>query len=166
MADAATPLASIARRLLWVTGLGSLLMALAVTAAAVLTVDAEVDELLDDGLKASAAQLSALLLASGGASPLSSSPPSPPSAPGDAADDELRFAWAWFDGAGRLLRASAGSEPIRWQPARAGFADRDHWRLYGAPGGAADGLRRGPHRPARAGRAAGCAGPRGAAARA
>lgn len=121
MAESPAALPSIARRLLWVTGLGSLLIALAVTAAAVLTVDAEVDELLDDGLKASAAQLAPLLLESGSA---------PPPVRPDA-DEEMRFAWAWFDGAGRLLRASPGAQGPDWQPVAPGFADRTHWRLYG-----------------------------------
>jgi signal transduction histidine kinase len=123
----ARPRTSISRRLLWVTGLGSLLIALAVTAAAVLTVDAEVGELLDDGLKASAEQLSPLLLESGAMA-------HPP--PADA-DDELRFAWAWFDTAGRLVRASPGAQPVDWRPLAPGFADRQHWRLYGLglPGG-------------------------------
>jgi signal transduction histidine kinase len=117
----ASSLPSIAHRLLWVTGVGSLLIALAVSAAAVWTVDGEVDELLDDGLQASAAQLAPLLLQSGVAAP------PVPAEPGD----ELRFAWAWFDAAGRLLRASPGATPAEWQPVAAGFADRTHWRLYG-----------------------------------
>lgn len=120
MAEAGAPLPAIARRLLWVTGLGSLLMALAITAAAVLAVDTEVDELLDDGLKASALQLAPLLLESGAV----------PHAPAPDADDELRFAWAWFDAGGRLLRASPGAA-VGWQPLVTGFADREHWRLYG-----------------------------------
>lgn len=119
MAEAKLP--TIARRLLWVTALGSLLIALAVTAAAVLTVDAEVDELLDDGLQASAAQLAPLLLESGSA---------PHATPPDA-EDELRFAWAWFDSAGRLVRASPGADVPAWAAPRPGFADREHWRLYG-----------------------------------
>lgn len=120
MAEPAPALASIARRLFWVTGLGSLLMALAVTAAAVWTVDGEVGELLDDGLQASAAQLAPLLQAAGGA---------PAIAPA-AADGEARFAWAWFDDDGRLLRSSAAAEPQDWQPLVPGFADRARWRLY------------------------------------
>ena len=120
MTEPLPPLPSIARRLLWVTGLGSLLIALSVTAAAVLTVDAEVDELLDDGLKASAAQLS----------PLLDSAAAPPQAPPEA-DNELRFAWAWFDATGRLVRASPGAQPASWQPLAPGFADRAHWRTYG-----------------------------------
>ncbi|HEY0956047.1 MAG TPA: ATP-binding protein [Roseateles sp.] len=118
---AARPLASMARRLLWVTGGGSLLIALTVTAAAVWTVDGEVDELLDDGLQASAAQLAPLVLAAGAV-------PQPA-----AANDELRFAWAWFDAAGRLLRASPGAHPEAWAPLAPGFAQRQGWRLYGLP---------------------------------
>lgn len=110
-----------ARRLLWVTGVGSLLIALAVTAAAVLTVDAEVDELLDDGLQASAVQLAPLLLESGVAPH-----PTPPDPEG-----ELSFAWAWYDTAGRLVRASPGAELSAWKGAASGYADRAHWRLYG-----------------------------------
>jgi signal transduction histidine kinase len=120
MTEPQAPLPSIARRLLWVTGLGSLLIALTVTAAAVLTVDAEVDELLDDGLKATAAQLSPLLESTAAPAPV------PPEA-----DDELRFAWAWFDATGRLVRASPGAQPTSWQPLAPGFADRAQWRLYG-----------------------------------
>lgn len=123
MAEAAPVLGTIARRLFWVTGLGSLLMALAITAAAVLAVGTEVDELLDDGLKASAAQLAPWLLAAGSA---------PQPLPAEAeAHGGPRFAWAWFDGTGRLLRSSPGAQPADWQPATAGFADRAHWRLYG-----------------------------------
>jgi signal transduction histidine kinase len=124
MTERAAPLASITRRLLWVTGLGSLLIALAVTAAAVLTVDGEVEELLDDGLQASAAQLAPLVLAAG-------------AAPQQTPAGELRFAWAWFDAAGRTQRASPGADAQRWQPAGPGFADRDGWRVYGLalPGG-------------------------------
>jgi signal transduction histidine kinase len=112
---------SMASRLLRVTGLGSLLIALVVTGAAVWTVDGEVDELLDDGLQASAAQLAPLVLAAGG-SPL----PTPA-----GSDAELRFAWAWFDPAGHLLRASPGAETEAWAPLAAGFADRKAWRTYG-----------------------------------
>jgi len=122
MAEAVLP--SIARRLFWVTGLGSLLVALSVTAAAVLAVDAEVDELLDDGLVASAAQLAPLLTTAAA-----------PAAP--AAHGEQRFAWAWFEGGGGLLRASPGAPAADWHPVAAGFADRAQWRLYGLalPGG-------------------------------
>ncbi|MGQ3050506.1 MAG: sensor histidine kinase [Roseateles sp.] len=116
-------LPTIARRLLWVTAVGSLLIALAVTASAGLTVDAEVDELLDDVLQASAAQLAPLLLQSGAA------PHTPPPDP----EGEVRFAWAWYDSAGRTVRASPGAEPAAWQGAGSGFADRAHWRLYGLP---------------------------------
>ncbi|MFT7721977.1 MAG: sensor histidine kinase [Roseateles sp.] len=123
MTEAARPLASIARRLLWVTGLGSLLIALGVTAAAVWTVDGEVDELLDDGLQASAAQLAPVVVAAGAAPQ-----PTPPDT-----DDELRFAWAWFDAGGRLLRASPGAQPEAWRPPAPGFANSEHWRLYGLP---------------------------------
>lgn len=118
MADRALP--SITRRLLWVTGLGSLLIALSVTAATVWAVDGEVDELLDDGLQATAAQLAPLLLDT-----------APPAALPPAPGEELRFAWAWFDAQGRLARSSPGAEPADWQPAAAGFADRARWRLYG-----------------------------------
>ena len=114
-------LPTIARRLLWVTAIGSLLIALAVTAAAVLTVDAEVGELLDDGLQASAVQLAPLLLESGAAPHLA--PPDP--------EGELRFAWAWYDKAGRLVRASPGAELGAWKGAVSGFSDRAQWRLYG-----------------------------------
>jgi signal transduction histidine kinase len=84
------------------------------------TVDGEVDELLDDGLQSIAAQLAPLLLESAPA--LQSAPP--------AADGEVRFAWAWFDGAGRLRRASPGADAADWQPLKPGFADRVRWRLY------------------------------------
>ncbi|KQW41273.1 MULTISPECIES: HAMP domain-containing sensor histidine kinase [unclassified Roseateles] len=117
----AEPLPTIARRLLWVTAVGSLVIALAMSAAAVLTVDAEVDELLDDGLQASAALLAPLLIEPGAA--LAPTPPDP--------EGELRFAWAWYDSAGRLVRASPGAEPGAWQSAGSGFSDRHHWRLYG-----------------------------------
>lgn len=113
-------LASIARSLLWVTGVGSLLMALAITAAVVITVDEEVDELLDDVLQASAAQLAPLLTEAGAAAL-----PMPPAAGG-----ELRFAWAWFDGRGSLLRASPGAESQAWRTAAPGFSDLAPWRLY------------------------------------
>jgi signal transduction histidine kinase len=123
-------LPTIARRLFWVTALGSLLIALAVTLAAVLVVDGEVDELLDDGLQASAAQLAPLLLESGVLP--QTLPPDP--------EGELRFAWAWFDSAGRLVRASPGADAVAWQPPRAGFSDHRDWRLYGLPLRAEQGL--------------------------
>ncbi|RZJ06808.1 MAG: HAMP domain-containing histidine kinase [Rubrivivax sp.] len=95
-------------------------MGLAITVAAVLTVDVEVDELLDDGLKAIAAQLAPLLIESGSAlQPLAPAP-----------DGEPRFAWAWFDNAGQLRRASAGAEPADWQQLKPGFVDRARWRLH------------------------------------
>lgn len=124
MTERAPP--SITRRLLWVSGLGSLLIALSVTAAAVWTVGEEVDELLDDGLQATAAQLAPLLLDS--AAP-----------PADAPAEAQRFAWAWFDAQGRLARSSPGAEPADWQPA-AGFAEHARWRLYGQPLPAGRGL--------------------------
>lgn len=122
MADAASPLPSIARRLLWVTGLGSLLVALAVAAATVWAVDEEVDELLDDGLQATAAQLAPLLLQH------VVQPPAEQPAP---AGQDLRFAWAWFDAQGRLLRSSPGAEPEVWRPLAVGLADRAGWRIHG-----------------------------------
>lgn len=109
---------SIARRLLLVTGLGSLLMALAVAVAAMLAVDEEVDELLDDTLRAAATQLAPLLLQR-------EVEPSPPPS------GEQRFAWAWYDSAHRLVSRSGGAAP-EWlpQPPREGFHSSAHWRLY------------------------------------
>lgn len=104
----------LSRRLLWVTGLGSLLIALAVAGAAALAVDEEVEELLDDALRASAEQMLPLLLQA-------------PPAGGTQAGP--RFAWVWFDSAGRRVAASSSADPA-W-PARAGFADARDWRLYG-----------------------------------
>lgn len=109
---------SIARRLLLVTGLGSMLMALAVALAAMLAVDEEVDELLDDTLRAAAQQLAPLVVegdATAAAAP--------------AADE--RFAWAWYDSADRLVRHSAGAAP-EWLalPPGTGFDTSARWRLF------------------------------------
>jgi signal transduction histidine kinase len=118
---------SIARRLLWATGLGSLLIALAVALAAALAVREEVGELLDDALMASALQLAPLMADS---APMVS-PAVPTAAPASAASGEVRFAWSWFDSAGRQVRGSAEGS-ARWAAqVKAGtFADSDDWRLY------------------------------------
>jgi signal transduction histidine kinase len=113
--------ASMARRMLLVTGLGSLLMALAVAIAASLAVDEEVNELLDDSLQASALQLAPLLHEQ-----LHDSPPGALPALGSE-----RFAWAWYDSAQRLVRASPGADP-EWlqRPPQAGLWSSTHWRLH------------------------------------
>lgn len=124
--------ASIARRLWWVTSLGSLLMALAVTLAAGLALDEEVDELLDDGLQASARQLAPLLREQSLAGPTEVGA----TRPGE------RFAWAWYDSAQRLVRASPQADP-EWlqRPAQAGLWGSARWRLYDHPLGAQGWLR-------------------------
>jgi signal transduction histidine kinase len=106
------PLPKLSRRLFWVSALGSLAIVTAVAAAAALAVDEEVEELLDDGLRASADQLAPLLVS-----------------PALRAEANPRFAWVWFDSAGRRVSASPGAEP-HWQP-REGFADDARWRLFG-----------------------------------
>lgn len=114
---------SMARRLLWASGLGSLLIALAVALAAALAVHEEVDELLDDALQASAHQMAPLMA--------DNAPAMAPAAPASGASGEVRFAWAWFDSAGRRVRGSSESS-ARWatQVQAGAFADSADWRLY------------------------------------
>lgn len=120
-------LPSMAGRLIGVTAVGSLLMALAVALAAVIAVDEEVAELLDDSLQASAELLAPQLRAD-------ALPPSAPAASGNPG--AVRFAWAWFDSAGRRVQASHAADPA-WPQGlpRTGFADRGAWRLYLLPMG-------------------------------
>ncbi len=117
-------LPSMAGRLIGVTAIGSLLMALAVALAAVIAVDEEVAELLDDSLQASAELLAPQLRADA----------QPPAEPANAG--AVRFAWAWFDSAGRRVQASRAADP-GWPQGlpRDGFADRGAWRLYLHPMG-------------------------------
>lgn len=122
---------SIARRLLLVTGLGSLLMALAVALATVLAVDEEVDELLDDALRASAEQLAPLLSARAGWPDPAAGSASTPSTLGQS---PARFAWVIYDSAGRVAHASSAAAPEWLQQApQKGFGHSPHWRLYDLP---------------------------------
>lgn len=115
---------SIALRLVWVTGLGSLLIAMLVALATSMAVNEEVDELLDDALQASAQQLAPLLTAL-------------PEAAVDVAPQGERFAWLWLDSADRPVRRSAAAQAA-WaqQTPASGFATLPAWRVYVHPLGA------------------------------
>ncbi|MBB5204831.1 signal transduction histidine kinase [Inhella inkyongensis] len=116
---------SLLRGLAWTLGLGALVWALAVAAAAVLAVDEEVDELLDDALRASAEGLAPALANLG---PVGVRAPSP------QASGELRYAWWLLDAQGQLLQQSPGDYPALGQARPpAGFSNASPWRLYARP---------------------------------
>lgn len=116
---------SIRLRLLRVCAAGGLLMAVAVSLAAMVAVDEEVNELMDDGLAATAAHLAPLVMNAEWAGE-----PMPPVG-------EQRFAWAWLDSAGRVARHSGGAAPVWPREAPASdsshFADAQDWRLHALP---------------------------------
>lgn len=111
---------SIRRRLSRAMLIGSLICGLVMCAAVWWVVQQEVDELLDDTLRASAEVLTGLL-ARGDALPVT----------GVAGNDE-RFAWQVVDADNRVLQRSA---PAPEQPfsasATAGFVDTPLWRVFG-----------------------------------
>jgi len=113
-------LPGIAQRLRLTLGLGVLAWALGMAAAAALAVHEEVDELLDDTLRASAEGLAPLLREL----PAQASPQ--PRAEGQ------RFAWLLQDEQGRVLRRSSGADvPLAQAAPHAGFSNLGGWRVYG-----------------------------------
>jgi signal transduction histidine kinase len=120
---------SIRRRLARAMLFGSLLCGLAVAVAVWLAAIEEVDELLDDTLRASAEVMASLL-------PTNGEPLRVAAAPSTA--DE-RFAWQVVDASRRVLMRSprAPSDPFV-DATTAGYADSAHWRVFGMPLGGSD----------------------------
>jgi signal transduction histidine kinase len=127
----AAPLPSIGARITRAMLLWTLLWGAALGAAVWLAVQHEVDELLDDSLRAAAETVIAPLLLQGAAVA---------AAPHAVRADE-RFAWqrvAYRGAESRVLQASpaAPAQPLQ-ATASAGFADVPGWRVYGVPVAAA-----------------------------
>jgi len=122
-ADAAARLPSIRRRLARAMWIGSLLSGLAVALAVWLAANEEVDELLDDALRASAQVMSGVLPANG-----------QPIVPGAPTKSDERFAWQVVDASQRVVMHSARApgEPFVRVPL-SGFADSAQWRVFGVP---------------------------------
>jgi|KBSSwiStaDraftv2_1062776.scaffolds.fasta_scaffold184443_2 signal transduction histidine kinase len=112
---------SIRRRLARAMLVGSLVCGLAVAVAVWLAAIEEVDELLDDTLRASAEVMGTLLPAHGDLSIVA-----PPS------NSDERFAWQLVDEAQHVVMRSSRApvEPFV-KSALAGFADSAHWRVFG-----------------------------------
>jgi signal transduction histidine kinase len=111
---------SIRRRLARAMPLGSLICGLAVAVSVWLATEEEVDELLDDTLRASAEVMAALLPASG----LPSGVP--------ATNGDTRFAWQVIDPTQRVVTRSsrAPSAPFARVPLT-GYIDNERWRVFG-----------------------------------
>jgi signal transduction histidine kinase len=111
----------------------SLLSTVVLSGAVWLTVSEEVDELLDDTLKAAAEVLSIPLQQN--AAPAPAAPDRAPAQPSE------RFVWQVVaygsDGAARVLQSSyrAPAAPLHGAPL-SGFSNVPAWRVYGAPLGA------------------------------
>ncbi len=117
-----TRLPGIAQRLRRTLGLGVLAWALGMAAAAALAVHEEVDELMDDTLRASAEGLAPLLR---------ELPDAGPALPASTGGGE-RFAWLLEDEHGRVLRCSSGVDKSLAEAApHAGFSKLPRWRVYG-----------------------------------
>ncbi|MFP5400123.1 MAG: sensor histidine kinase [Gammaproteobacteria bacterium] len=114
-------LPSIRRRLADALLWWSLAWSVAVAAAVWLAARHEVDELLDDTLRASAEVLGAMLAGTPAATP-------------PAAQAGGRFAWQVVDAQGgvRARSAQAPEQPLHATPS-AGFSDTADWRVFGAP---------------------------------
>ena len=114
---------SIRRRLSRAVWVGSVACAAAVAVGVWLATQAEVDELLDDTLQASAAVLGPLLR---------DQPAEAVRGPGDARMSS-RFAWQVVDASQRVLARSgrAPELPLSATP-MAGFFDAPGWRVYGS----------------------------------
>ncbi len=121
-----TRLPSIRRRLSWLLLATAMAWGLAVSAVVWLAVRHEVNELLDDTLRASAEVLHGLLSAGGGTLP------SPLAAPTAAAHDE-RFAWQLVGAGSQVIGRSARAPATPLLPLPTyGFADvADQWRVFG-----------------------------------
>ncbi|HSW24392.1 MAG TPA: HAMP domain-containing sensor histidine kinase [Burkholderiaceae bacterium] len=113
---------SIRRRLARAMLFGSLVCGLAVAVAVWLAAIEEVDELLDDALRASAEVMGSLLPLTG-----------EPSLVAAASTSDERFAWQLVDASQRVVMRSsrAPNEPFV-KVARPGFADSAQWRVFGA----------------------------------
>ena len=111
---------SIRRRLSRAMLVGSLVCGLAVAVSVWLATEEEVDELLDDTLRASAEVMAALLPAGG----LPSGVP--------ATNGDTRFAWQVVDAAQRVVTRSsrAPSAPFAHVPLT-GYIDNAQWRVFG-----------------------------------
>lgn len=116
-------LPSIRRRLADALLWWSLAWSVAVAAAVWLSARHEVDELLDDTLRASAEVLGAML---------SGATPAPP--PPAVAQAGGRFAWQVVDTSGGVVSRSpqAPARALHATPS-AGFSDAADWRVFGAP---------------------------------
>lgn len=121
-------LPSIRSRLSRVLVAVALVWGLAVSAVVWLAVSHEVDELLDDTLKASAEVLVQLLAGTQAELP----PPQAAQVVAPRADDE-RFAWQLVGAGGTVVQRSSLAPAAPWLPlATVGFADAaDGWRVYG-----------------------------------
>jgi len=111
---------SIRRRLARAMPLGSLICGLAVAVSVWLATEEEVDELLDDTLRASAEVMAALLPARG----LPSGVP--------ASNGDTRFAWQVVDPAQHVVTRSsrAPNAPFARVPLT-GYIDHEQWRVFG-----------------------------------
>ena len=130
-------LPSIRRRLSGLLLATALAWGLALAAVVWLAVRHEVDELLDDTLRASAEVLHGLLSAGGGALPK----PTPLAPPVATAHDE-RFAWQLVGAGSQVLGRSARAPMVPLLPLPTyGFADvADQWRVYGQRFGDGEGV--------------------------
>jgi signal transduction histidine kinase len=105
------------------------------------TVQEEVDELMDSMLEASAHVLAGALARNGNA-PAASEAPTDPAGTSPAVvvasigndEEEHQFVWQWVDSGGGVLQRSAmaPAEPLTHE-LRAGFEDRDGWRVFRWP---------------------------------
>lgn len=141
LAGPAGPVPSIRSRLANALAVWSLVWSLAVGAAAWLAASHEVDELMDDALRASA-DLLAHQLQSGPAPNPSAGTPARPAATEPGASDstvvgqppvpQARLAWQLVAADGRLLQRSAAAPAAPWHAtATAGRSDVTGWHLHG-----------------------------------
>jgi len=111
---------SIRRRLSRAMLVGSLVCGLAVAVSVWLATEEEVDELLDDALRASAEVMAALL-------PPGGLPSGVPAANGDA-----RFAWQVVDAAQHVVTRSARAPGVPFaRVPLTGYIDNAQWRVFG-----------------------------------
>lgn len=102
------------------------------------TVQEEVDELMDSMLEASARVLAGALARNGNASAVEVAPAAGASAVVVASmgddEEEEEFVWQWVEPGGGVLQRSAmaPAEPLS-RDLRAGFEDRDGWRVFRWP---------------------------------
>lgn len=119
------PPASIRRRLTRTLLAWSLVWSVAVASAVWLAAWHEVEELLDDSLRASAGLLATLLVTPTAEMHDIVHAPLPP-------EHDERFAWQLVDHDGRLLLRSSHAPATPWDPTPSpGFHDADDWRVFG-----------------------------------